>query len=68
MKIKVVNRYRWRRTKIYLAVGCWVGGLACVGGLEGDPYAPMPSWQGAIVFLISAFFLAVNLLREDSRP
>lgn len=35
-RVRVINRTRWNRAKGVVAFGCFIGGLAAVGGLEDN--------------------------------
>lgn len=67
MKIRVTNWQRWNRVKaVYIAVCCIIS-LAGVGGLEPEPYEPMPNPALAAMFFILAIAGMLSLWDTRNR-
>jgi hypothetical protein len=64
----VVDRRRWHRTKIGVAVILFLIDLACAGGLEDETgNAPMPSFVGFATFTALLLWLFINIVQEGKR-
>lgn len=68
MRIRVIDRRKWRRTKTITCIGLWLVAVACAGGLESDGVEPMPSFKGFVVSGTLCAFLCYNLFRERLEP
>lgn len=65
MRIRVVNRARWRQVKITTICFAWLAAVASGGGLESDGVEPIPSVAGVFVFGAICVALIVNVVREE---
>lgn len=63
--LRVTNPYRWKRTKISVAIIFFVIGLACIGGLEAEGTEPMPSVEGALFSLAIVGLITYNLIKKE---
>jgi hypothetical protein len=67
MRIRVTNWQRWNRVKaVYVAVCCIIS-LAGIGGLDPEPYEPMPNPALAVVFAILAAAGMLSLIGTRER-
>lgn len=58
--MRVVNPYRWLRTK-RVFTACWfIATIAVAGGLEGDRAVPQVAW----LMLLPIPFLVHNITKE----
>ena len=67
MRIRVVNRARWRQVKITIIGLLWLAMVASGGGLESEGVEPIPSITGVFVFGAMCLALIVNVVREERR-
>jgi len=65
--IHVTNWRRWTRTKVIVTAICWLGALACAGGLEAEGTEPIPSVEGFVFFISITAALTYNLIKTDKR-
>lgn len=65
MRIRVVNRARWRSVKITIIGLLWLAMVASGGGLESDGVEPIPSVAGVFVFGAICVALIVNVVRGE---
>jgi hypothetical protein len=63
--LRVTNPYRWKRTKISVAVIFFFIGLACIGGLEAEGTEPFPSIEGALFSLAIVGLLTYNIIKKE---
>ena len=64
--MRVVDRRRWHRTKIGVAVALFFIGLGCVGGLEASNETdPMPSPAGFVTVMVLLTCLTIHLIKES---
>jgi hypothetical protein len=63
--MRVVNHYKWHRTKSIAAGALLLIGIACAGGLESDNAAdPIPSIEGFVVSMTLLALLTHNIYKK----
>lgn len=61
--MKVTNWRNWYRTKIYIAIICWLTTLAAIGGTEQAPGSPaIPYPRLAVASGLMLIFVTISLV------
>jgi hypothetical protein len=65
--MRVIDQYKWNRTKNIAALVLLLTGIACAGGLETtDPSAPIPSTEGFVISMTLLALLTYNIMKKGT--
>jgi hypothetical protein len=65
--MRVIDQYKWNRTKNIAALVLLLTGIACAGGLETtDASEPIPSVEGFIISMTLLALLTYNIMKKGN--
>jgi len=65
--MRVIDQYKWNRTKNIAALVLLLTGIACAGGLETtDASAPIPSVEGFVISMTLLALLTYNIMKKGN--